>query len=67
MEFKSTLRLNLHTGQTDDRMQLAVLKTLAGFLNAQGGTLLIGVADDAARCWAWRAMLSRTRTKWAFT
>jgi hypothetical protein len=48
VEFKSTLRVNLHTGQADDKMQLAVLKTLAGFLNAGGGTLLIGVADDGS-------------------
>lgn len=45
-EFKSTLRTNLHTGQPDDKMQLSSLKTIAGFLNAQGGTLIIGVADD---------------------
>jgi hypothetical protein len=46
VEFKSTLRVNLHTGQTDDKMQLAVLKTVAAFLNAGGGTLLVGVTDD---------------------
>lgn len=46
IEFKSTLRTNLHTGQPDDKMQLAVLKTIAGFLNAKGGTLLIGVSDS---------------------
>jgi hypothetical protein len=46
VEFKSTLRTNLHTGQSDDKMQIAVLKTVAAFLNAGGGTLLIGVADD---------------------
>lgn len=46
VEFKSTLRTNLHTGQTDDKMHLSVLKTVAGFLNTNGGTLLIGVADD---------------------
>ena len=46
VEFKSTLRTNLHTGQTDEKMHLSVLKTIAGFLNARGGTLLIGVADD---------------------
>lgn len=46
IEFKSTLRTNLHTGQHDDKMQLAVLKTIAGFLNAKGGTLLIGVSDS---------------------
>lgn len=46
VEFKSTLRTNLHTGQPDERMHLSVLKTIAGFLNAKGGTLLIDVADD---------------------
>ncbi len=46
VEFKSTLRVNLHTGQQDDKMQIAALKTIAAFLNAGGGTLLIGVADD---------------------
>ena len=46
IEFKSTLRTNLHTGLADDKVQLAVLKSIAGFLNAKGGTLVIGVADD---------------------
>ena len=46
VEFKSTLRINLHTGEKDRRMEDAVIKTLAGFLNADGGTLLIGIADD---------------------
>ena len=45
-EFKSTLRTNLHTGQNDETIHLSSLKTIAGFLNAHGGTLLIGVADD---------------------
>lgn len=48
VEFKSTLRTNLHTGQPDDKMHLAALKTVAAFLNAGGGTLLIGVADDGS-------------------
>lgn len=46
VEFKATLRTNLHTGQVDEKMHLAVLRTIAGFLNAKGGTLLIGIADD---------------------
>ena len=46
VEFKSTLRTNLHTGQPDDKIQISALKTIAAFLNAGGGTLLIGVADD---------------------
>ena len=46
VEFKSTARHNLHTGQRDERMEAVVAKTVAGFLNGRGGTLLIG-ADDA--------------------
>lgn len=46
VEFKSTLRTNLHTGSPDPRIELSVLKTIAGFLNAKGGTLLIGVSDN---------------------
>ncbi len=46
VEFKSTLRTNLHTGQADEKMQLSALKTITGFLNAKGGTLLIGVSDN---------------------
>ena len=46
VEFKSTLRINLHTGKADSRMEHTVLKTLAGFLNTRGGKLVIGVADD---------------------
>lgn len=45
-EFKSTLRVNLHTGQNDPKMEHSVLKTLAAFLNSNGGTLFVGV-DDA--------------------
>lgn len=46
LEFKSTLRTNLETGETDKRMEKAVLKTIVAFLNTDGGNLLIGVDDD---------------------
>jgi hypothetical protein len=46
VEFKATLRINQHTGQKDPRMELAVLKTLAGFVNTNGGSLVVGVRDD---------------------
>ena len=46
VEFKSTLRTNLQTGEKDKRMEKAVLKTIVAFLNSNGGTLLVGVADD---------------------
>jgi hypothetical protein len=46
VEFKSTARHNLRTGQRDDRIEAVVAKTVAAFLNSSGGTLLVGV-DDA--------------------
>jgi predicted HTH transcriptional regulator len=46
LEFKSTLRVNLHTGEKDPRIELAMVKTIAGFLNTTGGTLVVGVSDD---------------------
>ena len=45
-EFKAALRHNLHTGQADPRIEHAVLKTIAGFLNTHGGLLFIGITDD---------------------
>ena len=45
-EFKATLRVNLHTGQKDPRMEHAALKSIAAFLNSRGGTLFLGVNDD---------------------
>lgn len=48
VEFKSTLRINLHTSNKDPRMELSVLKTLAGFLNTNGGMLVVGVSDDGS-------------------
>lgn len=46
VEFKSTLRLNLHTGQKDEAIEHAALKTIVAFLNTHGGHLLIGVKDS---------------------
>jgi type I restriction enzyme, R subunit len=49
LEFKSTLRWSLKEDRQDDRgVTHAVLKTIAAFLNTEGGDLLIGVADDGA-------------------
>ncbi|MEU9822871.1 DUF262 domain-containing protein [Pseudonocardia alni] len=48
VEFKSTGRRNLRTGDKDPAMEFAVLKSVAGFMNNHGGTLLVGVADDGA-------------------
>ncbi len=46
VEFKQTARHNVRTGRRDARIEMAVAKTVAGFLNSRGGTLLVGV-DDA--------------------
>lgn len=46
VEFKQTGRINLHTKQRDPVIEQMVVKSVAGFMNAEGGTLLIGVADD---------------------
>lgn len=48
VEFKSTLRTNLHTGKRDQRMEDAVVKTIAAFLNTHGGTLIVGIKDDGS-------------------
>src|SRR6202171_6488698 len=46
VEFKASARWNQHTDRRDDAIELGVVKTVAGFMNARGGTLLIGVNDD---------------------
>ncbi len=47
LEFKSSLRWNLKQDRKDAKhVTHAALKTIAAFLNTEGGDLLIGVADD---------------------
>ena len=46
VEFKATLKKNLRTENPDSKMELEVLKTIVGFLNSEGGILLIGVTDE---------------------
>lgn len=45
VEFKQTARWNVHTKGRDAKIELVIAKTVVGFLNADGGTLLIGVND----------------------
>lgn len=45
VEFKQTARVNLATKQRDAVIEQMIVKSVAGFMNAQGGTLLIGVTD----------------------
>lgn len=46
VEFKSTIRTNLKTGKKGKEIEFAWLKSIVAFLNADGGTLLLGVEDS---------------------
>ena len=46
IEFKSTLRYNLHSKKFGKEIEHAALKTIAAFLNSDGGTLIVGVDDN---------------------
>ena len=46
LEFKSSFRWDLKQEKVNKTLGGGVLKTLAGFMNAQGGTLIIGVDDQ---------------------
>ena len=50
VEFKSTARWDIREGKPNKAMEDAVVKTIAGFLNTDGGTLLIGVGPIQVRC-----------------
>lgn len=45
---KSPARKNLKTDEKDPAMEYAVVKSVAGLMNTEGGTLLVGVADDGS-------------------
>lgn len=46
LEFKSSARYNIRAARHDKKMEHVIAKTVCGFLNSEGGTLLIGVDDD---------------------
>ena len=47
LEYKSTLRWDIHQQRKGGAVEDAAIKTIAGFANSDyGGTLLIGAADD---------------------
>ena len=46
LEFKSSLRWDLSERIVNKKLEDVVMKTVAAFANSEGGTLLIGVADD---------------------
>lgn len=46
IEFKESFSKNIRTGKKDKEIEKSSLKNIVGFLNSDGGTLLIGVADN---------------------
>jgi hypothetical protein len=46
LEYKSSLRWDVRQQRMNLDLRNMIFKTIAGFLNVEGGTLLIGVADD---------------------
>jgi len=46
IEFKSSLRWDYHEEKVNKVLENVILKSLAAFANAKGGTLFIGVNDD---------------------
>lgn len=46
VEFKQSLRWDVEKNRTNKALGLAIAKTVTGFLNGDGGTLLIGVSDS---------------------
>jgi hypothetical protein len=48
IEFKSSFRYDYRLQKVNKALESVVMKTVAGFMNTEGGTLLIGVADDGS-------------------
>ena len=46
LEFKSTFIWNIKENKIDKELKFNVLKTVVGFMNSNGGTLIIGVDDN---------------------
>lgn len=48
LEFKSSFRYDLKSKSVNKALENVIMKTLAGFMNTEGGTLLIGVSDEGS-------------------
>lgn len=46
VEFKSSVRWDMRENRLNEPLKYSVIKTVAAFLNSNGGTLLIGVDDE---------------------
>lgn len=47
LEFKSTLRYDLRMKGVNKKLEYVIAKTIAAFLNTEGGDLLIGIDDES--------------------
>lgn len=50
LEFKSSLRWDARLGRANRELERAAMKTVAAFLNSNGGRLLVGASDSRAVC-----------------
>ena len=48
LEFKSSMRFDSTSGGTNKALEQVIVKSVSGLMNAQGGVLLIGIADDGS-------------------
>ena len=46
VEFKSTFRWDIKESRPNKALEEVIMKTMAGFMNAEGGSLIIGVSDE---------------------
>jgi hypothetical protein len=46
IEFKSTMRYDMRTGEVNKKLEHVIAKTVAAFMNSEGGNLFIGVDDS---------------------
>lgn len=46
LEFKTSVRWDVRLGGVNKELEKVVAKTIAGFMNRDGGTLVVGVTDD---------------------
>ena len=46
VEFKSTFRWDMKESRANKSLEDVIMKTVAGFMNGDGGSLIIGVSDD---------------------
>jgi len=50
LEFKASMRWDYENGKSNRALEEVVAKTVAGFMNHEGGLLLVGVEDDGRIC-----------------